>query len=284
LVPVKPGARYVAFCGLIPWAVDGYVVLNWSDSADLSKAPIWQTGSNVIPGKAGDGASDWRPDDLSDYQSAFIFDYAPLTARYARVVLVAGGTWTASDVYGAKYLWAAQPFIGEVPITATSLPPWDSGGSPVVGTPGIAPGAATDIDSGDRVGVTFSSPGPQWIDVQLFEIGASVAGVFEITATFEVTGSGTGGGGGGENRIYVGLFETTKAPALISREALTASANETRRATVTLPATIEVNAGDTIRPILRVSRSRYGIVGGVTVGNSTDSVGAISWRATLIKR
>jgi hypothetical protein len=108
--------------------------------------------------------------------------------------------------------------------------------------------------------------------------------VLEVSATFEVQGSGTGGGGGGENRISAGLFETAKGLALVSREALTAPATETRRATVTLIATIPVDAGDTVRPILRISRTRFGIVGGVTVGNSTDAVGAISWRATLIKR
>lgn len=280
-VAVREGARYVAYCGMIPWAVQGFIALYWYDVSD---APITGINSPLVPGYAGDGVSPKRPTSLADYANASLFATAPTGARYARLFLVAGGTWTASDAFGAKYLWLAKPFLGEVPLGVTEIPPWDGGGSPVLGTAGLAAGAATDIASGDTAGASFGNPSPGLLDVTLFEIGASAAGTFEISATFEVSGSGTGGGGGGENRISAGLFESSKGVPLISRELLTAPANETRRATTTLATTIAVNAGDIIRPILRIGRTRFGIVSGVTVGNSTDSVGTITWRATLIKR
>ncbi|MEN9807789.1 MAG: hypothetical protein RL756_2309, partial [Pseudomonadota bacterium] len=282
-IAVREGARYVAFCGLIGQSVDPFVAVYWYDGADTQLSGV---NGNIVPGYAIQTAP--SPSSLANYAGdgavSSLFATAPAGARYARLFLAAGGNWTASDIFGLKYLWAARPFFGEVPLGTTELPPWDGGGSPVVGTGGLAQGAATDMTSGDSPGAVFGNPGPQFIDVAPFAITAAASGTFEVSMTFEVSGSGTGGGGGGENRMYAGIYETAKGVALISREALTAPANETRRATVTLFATIQASAGETIRPILRISRTRYGIVGGVTVGNTTDSVGVISWRATLVKR
>lgn len=279
LVAIQPGRRYVAFCGFVGWGTDGYVQIAWYDAAQNS---IGFENGTTVQGELI-AAVTREPNNLDKYSVSSVLAVAPANARYAVINLVAAN-WTAPDIYGARYLWSAKPFLGEVPLNVTTLPPWDAGGSPVLNTGGLTAGAATDIDAGDTAGQTFSNPGPASIDVLLFEFVATAAGLLEISATFEVSGSGTGGGGGGENRMSAGLFETAKGVALISRELLTAPANENRRATTTLTATIAVNAGETIRPILRVSRTRFGIVGGVTVGNSTDSVGTITWRATLIKR
>jgi len=283
-IAIIAGGRYVAFSGVVPWGVDGNVEILWFSAPEATGASyISSAYGNTVTGDSATSPSR-NPGQLSAYATTQVFAVAPAGAQYARMRVAAGGTWTASDVFGAKYLWLAQPYFGRVPLGVSDLPPWDAGGSPVSGTGGLAIGAATEILSGVTAGGAFPNPGPASLDVQILEMPISGAGVLEVSATFEVQGSGTGGGGGGENRISAGLFETSKGVALVSREALTAPATETRRATVTLIATIPVVAGDTVRPVLRISRTRFGIVGGVTVGNSTDAVGAISWRATLIKR
>ena len=184
-VAVFAGRRYVGFAGLAPWGVDAYAEIRWFDGADAYLSSAY--GPHVI----GDSATapSRNPSALSAYSfDSFVFESAPANARYARLRLVAAGTWTAPDSYGGRYLWIAQPFLGEVPITATTLPPWDAGGSLVSGTGGLVPGAATNGYPKSVQDTTLTFNGWNVFKNQSFSPGYQTSGVYGEQFTAEVDG------------------------------------------------------------------------------------------------
>lgn len=148
-VPVERSTRHIAYCGLIPWACDGYVELHWYSQIPPVGAPdpniyeVSRLWGNYVLGKASDAVSDWRPDRLDDYQISRVDGIAPEGARYAKIRLVAFN-WTAPDTWQGHYLFCAAPFLGRIPLGVTERPPWDPGGSPMIGSGGIIVGAVTN--------------------------------------------------------------------------------------------------------------------------------------------
>jgi hypothetical protein len=294
-VPVEAGQRYAAYCDLIAWAVDSFVALYWyTDQAGLQT--ISGVNSNFIAGASGDGASTRRPNNLGDYQRASIVATAPAGARYARLFIAAGGTWQASDQFGAKYVFAVRPFVGQVPLGTSELPPWDSGGSPVVGTAGIAAGAATNIVESEAVGpALFSAGSGLFLEGPSFI--ADAAGTVEATVTFTTTCINDRADRLG---FYGGLLlaasgETSGiAVADTPFATLAAAAGGVNASDVvgqTLTRTRAVSAGQTITARLFVDRRAIDSIanGGIVEKTVTSypalgSVARVKFRLTFIKR
>jgi len=78
--------------------------------------------------------------------------------------------------------------------------------------------------------------------------------------------------------VSAGLYQSSKLP-LVSRTVLGLIDGASGTRGMTLSATFRVAAGETVAPLLRISRTRFGL----SAGNSTDVLFAVSSRVTLIK-
>ena len=158
LIPVNPQLRYVAFAGLIGWGTDALVSIAWYTAAEAAAGPN-SDSPNLVPGVIVESI-DRRPDRLDHYRRSTVFAKPPAGARYARVLLVAGGTWLAGPY---RYLWAVEPFFGVVSDKVDLVPSWGPGGSPVLGTFGLQENSTARVYStplAAPVTVSIAAGGP----------------------------------------------------------------------------------------------------------------------------
>ena len=97
----------------------------------------------------------------------------------------------------------------------------------------------------------------------------------EIVATFEVHGEAAGG----PSTLTAGLYLAGKLQ-LVSRTVMELATNTSDTRAVTLSATYRASSGETLAPVVRITRTRYGI----SAGNIVDVLSKVSSRVTLIKR
>lgn len=264
-----PGARFAAFASLLGWGTDSYIAIAWYDGT--SSTPIGLESSGSVAGVPVDSTLKvWRR--AEDHTLAAIFAVAPAGARVARLLAYGSGNWQAGPY---KYVSVLRPFFGEIPPGVTQLPPWDAGGANMITTPLLATGAATQtayVENGP--GTSFNLPTLAFVDYALASLVAEAAGDVEVVTTFEVRASAAGG----ISVVSAGLFQSSKLP-LVSRTLLELIDGASGTRGMTLSATFRVAAGETVAPLLRISRTRFGL----SAGNATDVLFAVSSRVTLIK-
>ncbi len=169
-----------------------------------------------------------------------------------------------------------RPFFGEIPPGVTQLPPWDAGGANMITTPLIAANAATQSAFVENApGVSFNLSTLAFVDYGLASLVAEADGDAEIVATFEVHGEAAGG----PSTLTAGLYLAGKLQ-LVSRTVMELATNTSDTRAVTLSATYRASAGETLAPVVRITRTRYGI----SAGNIVDVLSKVSSRVTLIKR
>ncbi len=170
---VKPGRRHSVYVGLIGYGTDCYVAVGWYDAAgQLLKVDA----GNVIAGGLLSAAGYWdRPDAYAISEVAAV---APAGAVQGREIIYATGNWAAVP---AKAVSVFQPFAGEVPDGSVDRPVWHPGGSNIVDTSSIAPGATRRLSSASALLSGF---------IPAFQKGTLVpAGDFaSITGDFDGTG------------------------------------------------------------------------------------------------
>jgi hypothetical protein len=272
LFSVTPGARYCAFTGAIPWACDGFCAIAWYD---VAQNLLGTTNSNIVAGTTvGNPTAKWADPDA--YEIAEVFASPPAGARFARMILLGGGTFQAGPY---KYVSFHKPFFGEVPAGVTTRPVWGPGSGNPIDTRLLSPRSVNQIvvPPTDVSGFSLDLQTLVFSDKTLGLLVAEAAGSVSIKVTCEVTGSSQGGA---PSSISLGITQTGKLP-LVSREVLSAiPSGETRKWSGTLTANIpSVLAGESILPRLRLSRTRFGL----GVGNTTDRVTLIDCEIKLTK-
>lgn len=113
LIPIRPGARYIASAWLAMATMQGWVALYFYDS----------NGQMVLP---VDGARHTTPNGgstLAGYVRATVEGVAPGNAATARVVF-----WAVAQANGPA-LWIVRPMLEEARSTQTGPSPWQPGAS-----------------------------------------------------------------------------------------------------------------------------------------------------------
>jgi len=166
-VSIDPTKRFVAYCDLIAWGADSVVRIEWLDAAGNI---VGTSQGNTVAGVPVESTLA-RPDRIDHYQRSGVFADPVASSRQARMTVMCGGTWTAAPT---KAVFGYRPFLGEVAAGVTDFPPWDAGGSNLVGTQGLARGSAWEVlespltqrDSGNysnSLSVSVQSPaGAPW--------------------------------------------------------------------------------------------------------------------------
>ena len=265
-----PGARFAAFASLLGWGTDCYIAIAWYDGA--SSTPIGLESSGSVSGvPVNSTVRVWRR--AEDHSLAAIFAVAPAGARIARLLVYGSGNWTAGPF---KYVSILRPFFGEIPLGVTQLPPWDAGGANMITTPLLATTAATQSAYIENApGTSFNLPTLASIDYPLASLVAEADGDAEIVTTFEVHGEAAGGA----STLTSGVYVSGKLQ-LVTRTVMELATNTGDTRSMTLSATYRALAGETIAPVLRISRTRFGL----SSGNIVDVLSKVSSRVTLIKR
>ena len=250
--------------------------------------------AGVTPESAGA-----RPNRLEHYQRSLAIGTAPATARYARVLIVAGGTWTTADAFGARYVFFTRPFFGAVPAGVVDAPPWDPGGAPISDTTDIAVGAATSVYRAGSALTGFAFPafvppksgalysavlaGPAFV--------AAADGTIEVSVQCSVNLSAPSA-----NAVYLQaqfVSNSTSWPSLAQwQDVMITDAGTTKIESRTLTATFDVTAGQAVYVqmfLYRGAASSYG-GGGIVektasqVFATTDRLYDARWRVVHIKR
>ncbi len=265
-----PGARFAAFASLLGWGTDCYIAIAWYDGA--SSTPIGLESSGSVSGvPVNSTVRVWRR--AEDHSLAAIFAVAPAGARIARLLVYGSGNWTAGSF---KYVSILRPFFGEIPPGVTQLPPWDAGGANMITTPLLATTAATQSAYIENApGTSFNLPTLASIDYPLATLTAESDGDAEVVTTFEVHGEAVGGA----STLTAGVYVSGKLQ-LVTRTVMELATNTSDTRSMTLSATYRALAGETIAPVLRISRTRFGL----SSGNVVDVLSKVSSRVTLIKR
>lgn len=298
VVPIEPGSRYVGFADLIGWAVDGFVAIQWLiGTIDAEAAP--NVNGNIITAVATESLTA-RPDRLDHYGRSIAFGVAPANARYARLLIAAGGTWLASDVNGGKYLFFTRPFLGSIPEGVLEAPPWDAGGAPVSSTDDLAIGAATNVyrSGSAATGFTFPPFVPPKGNGSVFNavlqgpaFTASTSGTLEVSVVASVNLTAPA-----DNEVFLrAQFVATADTWPTTTDWLDVMLADLSTTTIeqrTMTATFDVVAGQQVDVRLFLYRGAvksYG-GGGITektssqVFASTDRLYDARWRVTYIKR
>lgn len=265
-----PGERFAAAARLLGWGTDCYLAIAWYDG--VSSTPIAAVSTGVVAGVPVDSTVRvWRR--AEDHSLAALFAVAPAGARIARLLVYGSGNWQAGPF---KYVSILQPFFGAVPVGVTQVPPWDAGGANMITTPLIATGAATQSAYLENApGTSFNLPTLAFIDYALVPLTAEAAGDAEIVATFEVHGEAAGG----PSTLTAGIYLSGKLQ-LVSRTVMELATNTSDTRAVTLSATYRAAAGEVVAPVVRITRTRFGLGS----GNVVDVLAKVSSRVTLIKR
>ncbi|MBP7548682.1 MAG: hypothetical protein KA761_00230 [Gemmatimonadaceae bacterium] len=292
---IIPGARYAAYCGLIPWDSDGYISIIWYGQ-NLSGSPIKVDYTSVVAGVPAYSVAWEKPENYR--LSSGIFT-APPGAAAVLFRPEAGGNWTAAP---AKYMSLYRPFFGEVPQGVNTLPPWDVGGQNVVGTSLLAAEAATTSWSRlDETGVVVSA-------VPIVSKGISVDALLQFPDTILSTASGalevkvtfsigvTRGADSQPRRILAYLGRNFADPTIVGVQHVIATTSATTEDVFTqmMEYTFSYTAGETVRPFIaliresltagpaRVTKSMGGF--STTGNNATDRILGANWSINLIKK
>jgi hypothetical protein len=270
VMALKEGKRYCAYARLIGWGTDSFVAIQWLD-INLQAIGIVASDQPVAGVVVEDPVRRWN--DPQQYRLCPTAQDKPDGARYARLLIVAGGTWAA----GSKYLSIIEPYFGELE-QGDDMPPFGAGPGTPVSTSQIAKGATTQLvpfESADGFTLTTDS----WVfrDFPLTTFVAAEAGTAEITVTFAVYGACPSGGSA--STISAGLYISDKR-GVTERPIFTIAPGSAGSTTVTLSASVDVVKGQTIPLALRLSRSRFGI----GTGSTTDRAYSISGRITNVMR
>lgn len=113
LIPIRPGARYIASAWLAMATMQGWVALYFYDSSGQMILPV-------------DGARHTTPhggSTLAGYVRATVDGVAPSNAATARVVF-----WAVAQANGPA-LWVVRPMLEEARSTQTGPSPWQPGSS-----------------------------------------------------------------------------------------------------------------------------------------------------------
>lgn len=150
LIPVSDEKRYVAFAGLIGWGCDAFVSVQYYDINLVPMGTI-DSDSPVTGVAVEDPLRRWN--DPAAYTVCATAQTPPAGARYARVLIVAGGTWLAGS---SKYVSIHKPYFGELPL-GSLLPTWSAGAGNAVTTAQIAINSTYDVyrSSGSDVPITL---------------------------------------------------------------------------------------------------------------------------------
>jgi hypothetical protein len=297
-VTVDPGALFAAYVDALPLSVDAAISIDWYDAA---RAYLTSSPGTTVPGRA---AMTGNPALIEQYGRSWVFANAPGTARYARFVLWATGSWTASDTLGRKYIFFVRPFLGKVPSEVLrveeNLPAWDAGASLVLGTDallaGVATEVATKVDSTGAVCAAVPYVIAKRIRADMVldgpTITSPVAAKMEVTVTFTV-GASYANDGSARN-VQAMLFrnggdpEPDFVPMPVTRAAGAAEA----LVNVTMRHIFLVAANETVTPMLALNRSDPSVTSFAekvapsiaASNNTTDRVYGANWSVVLIKR
>ena len=138
LIPVSDEKRYVGYAGLIGWGCDAFVSIQYYD---INLIPMGTIDSDApVTGVAVESATR-RWNDPAAYTVCATAQTPPTGARYARVLIVAGGTWLAGS---SKYVSIHKPYFGELPL-GSQLPAWAPGAGNAVTTAQIAINSTYDV-------------------------------------------------------------------------------------------------------------------------------------------
>jgi hypothetical protein len=150
LIPVSDEKRYVAYAGLIGWGCDAFVSVQYYDINLVPMGTI-DSDSPVIGVAVEDPLRRWN--DPAAYTVDATAQTPPAGARYARVLIVAGGTWLAGP---SKYVAIHKPYFGELPL-GSQLPTWSPGAGNAVTTAQIAINSTYDVyrSSGSDTEITL---------------------------------------------------------------------------------------------------------------------------------
>ena len=224
---IDAGLEYVAYADLIAWACDAFVTIQWLDSA-LSPIGSGANG-NVVAGIVPAGVT--APGGLATYARSRVRATPPAGAVYARLLVVAGGTW-AAQVFGGRFVFFAQPFFGTIPTGAAVDPAWDAGTSLVLGTTGIQRGATFEVRRTSVAGTfaltTLSAQSASVsVPVDLSSTDVKVRVAFDLTAGPYAASAALAYGFGQISWTAGGSPEVVGAPRIILRETLAAGAEKT---------------------------------------------------------
>jgi hypothetical protein len=270
IMSLKDAARFCAYVSLIGWGCDGLIAIEW---LDINRQSMGVLGGTIPV--AGVGVEDpvRRWNDPNQYQQIPTVQERPAGARYARVLIVAGGTWAA----GTKYLSVLMPYFGEL-AEGTTMPPFGVGPSAPVSTSQLADESATQArDFEDATGMTLTADTWVFRDHPLYTFTAVDKGKVEITVTFAVYGACPSGGSA--STLSAGLYVSDKR-AVTERPVFTVAPGTNNATTITLAATVDVVKGQVIPLALRLSRTRFGL----GTGSITDRVYAISGRISNVMK
>jgi len=282
LMPVDAGTRYCAFASLIGWESDCYVAIEWLDVSQGSLGV--PADGNVIEGVPAESPSR-RFNDPSHYQRSVVFADAPAGAAYARLLIVAGGTWTGG---ASKYIAVHQPYFGEIQRGIAIAPAWSPGSSDAVTTSQLASEAATIVRRatpkfGPIALTTINTGATPTMEVL---IEADLRGMqIACTATMEVTITNTGGSAGVLSLAMIAGLDTDTVTArgptrTLYRDSIAPGADFTRPVEYTesfevLPES--THAGPW------TARLWLGLKGALAAGPSA-TVSLVDFRVEVIKR
>jgi hypothetical protein len=135
--------RFCSFVGFIGWGTDAFIAVEWLDINLQSMGLI--SSEEVVEGvPVEDPVRRWN--DPHQYRLSRTIQTAPDGARYARVLIVAGGTWQA----GTKYLAVHIPYFGEL-AEGEEIPPFGPGPGTPVTTSQLARESATIVRRAPQV-------------------------------------------------------------------------------------------------------------------------------------
>lgn len=162
---VKGGTRVVGYASLSGYGIDAFTGVAFYDA---SGAFISTAYGNSVAGTLTSPLVLWR--NPGAYNISSTFATAPASATSMELVILAQNN---AQAVPDKYVSVFRPFLGEMPAGATDLPPWDSGGSTVVGTELIADDAVQAVYRS-----AFSVPQPiTWQGPNQYDFGSQLGAV-----------------------------------------------------------------------------------------------------------
>jgi hypothetical protein len=245
----------------------GYLRLNF-----YTNGGVFISGVDIISPavqQASGSAQDER-----EYTRVEVFGTAPSNAFGVRGIIGKFGTvslLTSSRVHFIK------PDLREL-LGPDKMPPFDVGAIGPTTTAGTAANAMTQVvSSTDQTGFVLDLSTLQAASKNGPAITPAAACPVRLTVTAQINGSASGG----SSTLTASLRALPGGKVdIVNREVMTLASGESRSQTVTLTATLQANAGETITPQLWLTRTRFG----VGVGNTTDSATLLEWAVEAIKR
>lgn len=189
----------------------------------------------------------------ASYVAGTAYGTAPAGSAGVRGLVYKYGTKAPATT---SRVWVLEPDVREL-VGADAMPGW------AVGAPG--PQSRSIVLPYSDAGTAFTTTNQIFVDHVLGTFVAEAAGTVDIRVVCEVVAKAAAGY---TNNLDVGIFQTSKR-ALISRRVLTVSGGTDVPQSVSIEASMTCVAGESIAPLLRLSRSHYGVGANY---NATDKV------------